>query len=66
MNHAETKSVLTQKLTNMSTHDQNAQVTYRFDSNQDPKENRIVYLVYKYNNNKEKKIRNPYGSKDFP
>ena len=41
MNHAETKSVLTQKLTNMSTHDQHVQVTCRFDSNQDPKKCRI-------------------------
>jgi hypothetical protein len=60
------KSVLAQKLTNMSTHNKNTQVTCRFDSNQDPNKYGIVYLVYEYDNNKEKKICNPDSSKDFP
>jgi hypothetical protein len=42
--------MLPQKLPNMSTHNQNAQVTRGLDNNQDPNEYRAVYGEYKYNN----------------
>ncbi len=62
----ERKSILTQKLTNMSTNKQSTQVTCRFNTNQDPNERTVAYAEYKYDNKEKKKICNPNGSKGFP